>query len=511
MRLGINKKLVGSFFLGILFAAVFIVWSFFTIEDFISTLDEIDTLTLRVERTDDLNFHIQELVTTSSEYLVTGNLERRDELDRVINEITTILSELEAEEGDIVWNAMSANVRIDAQKISEMAVDIVFTDNPVGNTVAASLMNEVTALGHKLIGEIEAVNSLASSSARTLKADKAKWASDIRVVLYAFPLAGLLLLLFLYFYLMKYISSPITDLYEGAVRLSRGDFSEPVKVITNDELGDLAKEFNVMAAALKEREVKLLSLFKVVDKANRDLVAANHYKSTFLANVSHELKTPLTHILGFSELLKLKADADLPASSKEYISNIKTSGEELLKLIEDILDVTKSAGNTVMNLEKFDLSKVVEVVVGRLTPRAEDKGVSIEIDLGFECEGFWADEYMLTQILFNILDNAVKFTSSGGEVGLKVFEADSEDAIVFKVFDNGIGISEELQAKLFTPFSIGEDTLTRDYDGVGIGLALTKRFVEFHNGSIKVLSKVGLGTTVEFTMPCKADEDIKDK
>ena len=154
MRLGINKKLVGSFFLGILFAAVFIVWSFFTIEDFISTLDDIDKLTLRVERTDDLNFHIQELVTTSSEYLVTGNLERRDELDRVINEITTILSELEAEEGDIVWSAMSAKVRMDAQKISEMAVDIVFTDDPVGNTAAAALMNDVTALGRKLIGEI---------------------------------------------------------------------------------------------------------------------------------------------------------------------------------------------------------------------------------------------------------------------------------------------------------------------------------------------------------------------
>lgn len=502
MRLGIKKKLVGSFSVGILFAAIFILWSFSTIEDFISTLDEIDTLTLRVERTDDLNFNIQELVNTSSEYLITGNLERRDELDRVISKVVSVLAELEAEEGDIVWNAMSAKVRQDTQKISEMAVDIVYTDDPVGNRAAAGIMDNVTVLGYRLIGEIEAVNSLASADARRLKDDKAKWASDIRVLLYVFPAIGVALFLFLYLYMMRYISSPITDLYEGAERISRGDFSEPVKVRTDDELGDLAKGFNVMSTALKEREVRLMSLLKVLDKVNRDLVSANCYKSTFLSNVSHELKTPLTHILGFSELLKLKADADLPGSSKEYIANINKSGQELLKLIEDILEMTKSAGTTAMKLEELDLSTVVEDVVAEFVSRAKDKDISIKVDIAYECEGLWADEYMFSQILFNIFDNAIKFTPVGGEVELEVSEDEHGGALLFKVSDSGIGISAKLQAKLFTPFSIGEETLTRDYDGVGIGLALTKRFVEFHNGTITASSKVGEGTIVEFTIPC---------
>ena len=117
---------------------------------------------------------------------------------------------------------------------------------------------------------------------------------------------------------------------------------------------------------------------------------------------------------------------------------------------------------------------------------------------------------MFSQILLNILDNAVKFTPSGGEIGLKVLETESRDAVLFKVSDSGIGISAKIQARLFTPFSIGEDTLTRDYDGIGIGLALAKRFVEFHNGTIKAYSNIGVGTTVEFTIPCVAPDTTND-
>ncbi|MBI5560029.1 MAG: HAMP domain-containing protein [Deltaproteobacteria bacterium] len=304
MRTGINKKLIGSFIAGTIFAMAFIGWSLVTIERLISTMRQTETVTIRVSRIGDFGFLIQKLLKTSGDYLVTGDVTKRDEFDRLIGEMAEVINFLDKEKGSEEWKRISEEIRGEALRLGEMTLGVMYTDNPVGNREAALGMQEATLFGEGLIRNLDEFKRIASEGRDNLMVEARELAKSTRRILYVFPVAGVFLLFLLSLYLRRYILKPLIELYSGAEKLSRGDFSHRVNVKTGDELEDLSEGFNRMADSLKEREEKLKSLFKVIDGLNIELIDERRHKTAILRNINHELKTPLNHILGFAELLK---------------------------------------------------------------------------------------------------------------------------------------------------------------------------------------------------------------
>ncbi len=241
-----------------------------------------------------------------------------------------------------------------------------------------------------------------------------------------------------------------------------------------------------------------------IETKNRDLERADQMKSEFLANMSHELRTPLNAIIGFSELLQEQFYGPLNTEQDEYLTNIRTAGEHLLGLINDILDLSKiEAGRMELDLEDLDLPHLLESSITIVKEKAHTHGVRLSVDAG-DTSAITADARKLKQIVFNLLSNAVKFTPSGGMVALSA-RADGE-MVEIAVADTGTGIGAEDQQKLFREFTQVDGSLSRRHEGTGLGLALTKRLVELHGGTIAVRSALGEGSTFTVRMPLASAE-----
>lgn len=235
---------------------------------------------------------------------------------------------------------------------------------------------------------------------------------------------------------------------------------------------------------------------------------ANRAKSEFLATMSHELRTPLTHIIGISStLLRLYSQSDnFPALSlekqKHYLKTIHDSGEHLLALINDILDLSQvESGKTVLKISEFPLDKLAYKCLHSLRDFAKNQGVTItsELQIKENSNHFRADHRRVKQILVNLLSNAIKFTPAGGRVTLRVLIKDK--TAIFEIEDTGIGISKEQQPLLFEKFKQLDSPYRRQYGGTGLGLALTKQLVELHGGSIQFESEIGKGTKFTVYLP----------
>ncbi|WP_416672485.1 hybrid sensor histidine kinase/response regulator [Egbenema bharatensis] len=232
--------------------------------------------------------------------------------------------------------------------------------------------------------------------------------------------------------------------------------------------------------------------------------AANRAKSEFLAVVSHELRTPLTCIIGMSATLQRWASDSLTDRQRNFLQTIQDSGEYLLTLINDILDLSQvEAGKMLLDLSEFSLSRLAQQTLKAFEGQATLSEVNLELDLRLspQHDRFIADPRRLQQILFNLLDNAIKFTPQGGKVMLRVLA--EESLAVFQVKDQGIGIPEEQLPLLFQKFRQLNSGYHRQYRGTGLGLALTKQLVELHGGWIDVESTEGVGSifTVRLPMP----------
>ena len=335
------------------------------------------------------------------------------------------------------------------------------------------------------------------------------------------------------------IIRPLNEMAAASRKLSTGDLNVSVEAGSNDEVGALANAFKEMlsylkgmadtmdaikkgdprvrvtpaserdmlgnafkdmAEALKERETGLRSLLKVTDM---DLIRTSRYKTDFLARISHELKTPLTHVMGFSELLATQEKMGLSEAGRKYVDNIYRSGKDLLGLINPLLEFTRRGGKEMMDIKEFDFQGAVEEAVAGVRTSAGEKRQTLMVTVDKGVKPLMADRAMFIQMLHNLLDNAVKYTPPGGTVELKVWQDiyNGEKVLRVRVRDTGIGIKPELKGKIFDIFEVGDGTSTRGYGGMGVGLALTKRFVEFHGGKIWAESEAGKGSTFEFFIP----------
>jgi signal transduction histidine kinase len=277
----------------------------------------------------------------------------------------------------------------------------------------------------------------------------------------------------------------------GSLSLNRrvpGDF--PAEVV------DLLKTFATQSALALQNA----RLFEEIAEKSRQLEVANRHKSEFLANMSHELRTPLNAIIGFSEVLVERMFGELNEKQDEYLRDIFSSGRHLLSLINDILDLSKiEAGKMELELGKFDLPAAMDNALTLVKGRAANHAIALHLDVDRRLGEFVADERKLKQILVNLLSNAVKFTPEGGRVEVRA--APANGGVEIAVTDTGIGIAAEDQELIFEEFrQVGSDYLKKR-EGTGLGLALTRRFVELHGGRIWVKSEVGRGSTFTFSLP----------
>lgn len=254
----------------------------------------------------------------------------------------------------------------------------------------------------------------------------------------------------------------------------------------------------------EQLELNVAERTKYLQEALNELKKVDVAKSQFLANISHELRTPLNAIIGSSEILKDDILGELNQKQKKYVANIFSSSTHLLQLINDILDISKIAsGKMTLNYSEFYLKEIVLQTVENVKSYVTNK--QLKVTLNFEPDDFMikADAAKLKQILYNLLSNAVKFTGTGGQVEIYVYKR--EDVAEFIVRDNGIGIAEQDQKKVFVEFEQVDSSYTREYEGTGLGLPLVKKMVEMHGGYVYLKSTLGEGTEVVFLIPLQQE------
>jgi PAS domain S-box-containing protein len=257
-----------------------------------------------------------------------------------------------------------------------------------------------------------------------------------------------------------------------------------------------------------ELEQKVEERTSQLQTANEELQKAMRARDTFLANMSHELRTPLTAILGMSEILEEQIRGPLNEKQLHFVKSINSSGEHLLQLINDVLDLSKiEASNIKLDIHKLVFEELCEASLAFIRNQAEDKHLQIQFSQKTRQPVFEADGRRLKQILINLLNNAVKFTPENGEIGLEVKDDPEDDRFVqFIVWDTGIGITAENQKILFQPFVQVDSNLNRSYEGTGLGLVLVSRFTELHNGEVTLESEPGQGTRVTVRLPYQQEK-----
>ncbi|HEX6061635.1 MAG TPA: sensor histidine kinase [Candidatus Limnocylindria bacterium] len=255
----------------------------------------------------------------------------------------------------------------------------------------------------------------------------------------------------------------------------------------------------IAAGSVRQRRQLAVALGQVEMKS-REVETANRHKSEFLANMSHELRTPLNAIIGFSEVLRQQMFGAVNSKQGEYLEDIQTSGQHLLSLINDILDLSKvEAGKMELQLSRFSLPAALESVLLMVRGRAVGRGVDLRTELDPAIDQIEADERKVKQIVLNLLTNAVKFTPSGGTVTLGT-KSDGAGVVV-SVRDTGVGIAPADQTRVFEEFTQAGGAATSGQEGTGLGLTLSRRLVELHGGRIWVESEPGKGSMFSFMLP----------
>ena len=245
-------------------------------------------------------------------------------------------------------------------------------------------------------------------------------------------------------------------------------------------------------------------LFREIADKSHQLEMASQHKSEFLANMSHELRTPLNAIIGFSEVLSERMFGDLNAKQEEYLKDIHASGQHLLSLINDILDLSKiEAGRMELELTDFNLPATLDNALTLVRERAGRRGIALHLTVDEQLDQVRADERKVRQVVLNLLSNAIKFTPEGGRIEVRAKPVNG--SIEVSVSDTGVGIAPEDQEAIFEEFKqVG--TADKKVEGTGLGLALSRKFIELHGGKIWVTSQVGKGSTFTFTIPVRGEQ-----
>lgn len=330
-------------------------------------------------------------------------------------------------------------------------------------------------------------------------------------------LVAFLLALALALRLQRSVTAPVRALTAATRSISADhDYSRVIPAQSRDEVGELVAAFNTMMGEVNERDGRLLAhqgrLERDVAERTQDFLAArdraehaDQAKSAFLATMSHEIRTPMNGMLVMAELL---VSSDLPARSRRYAEVIARSGQSLLAIINDILDLSKvEAGKLVVEQVPVSPAELARDVLDLFAERAASKGLDLAARVAIDTPSrILADPVRLNQVLSNLVNNALKFTSAGS-IMLDIAPNDTRpNALCFRVIDTGIGIPQDKLASIFDAFSQAEESTTRQYGGTGLGLTICRKLVAAMHGELTVESEHGKGSIFGFTLACEGAE-----
>src|SRR2546423_12711715 len=317
----------------------------------------------------------------------------------------------------------------------------------------------------------------------------------------AFAVSAVVFALFCGFVISWSFILPVREAQSFLDKVAAGSFGGRISVPNRDEFGALADRMNHMSEELQRFDREQRRAAAELGRLNDELAQTSKAKSEFLANMSHELRTPMNAMLGFTEMLLDDLYGEVPAALKEPIMDIQVNGRHLLRLINDVLDLSKiEAGRMELALGEYSPREVVDIVRVSLRSLAVEKGLEFVKSVPDDLPVAYGDNSRLTQCLMNLAGNAIKFTKqgrveNGGEL--------AGDELIYRVVDTGIGIPQDELENVFAEFRQVDATVTREFGGTGLGLSITKKFVEMHGGRIWVESKVGEGCTFFFAVPLR--------
>lgn len=261
---------------------------------------------------------------------------------------------------------------------------------------------------------------------------------------------------------------------------------------------ELSKVLKMQVEALQNGIVETHRAFDTIKKQNKKIKENEKLQNEFIANISHDLRSPLNSIIGFSEALSNKIFGDLTEKQSEYIEDIRLSGIRLLGMINEVLDIAKINSHTIkLNLSQVDLNLAIDEVCNILTPALNKKHITIEKHV--EQITFVADYIKIQQILFNLIGNAIKFSHPNGKI--VIFTQSTDKDILIKIQDFGIGIDKKFHKKIFNKFYQVENPMSKTETSTGLGLTIAKEFIKLHNGKIKLESESHKGSTFTIIIP----------
>jgi PAS domain S-box-containing protein len=300
----------------------------------------------------------------------------------------------------------------------------------------------------------------------------------------------------------RYIELIVSDLRDRRQRING-------RLLT---MRDITRRREMEAALQAERDLlteRVAERTSDLREANAQLERAARLKDEFVANMSHELRTPLNTILGLSEAMQEQVYGGLTPRQERALTNIEESGRHLLSVINDVLDVSKiEAGKLKLEAGPIAVDSLCQAALNFVKQSALNREQLLMLELDPVVKIVYGDERRLKQILVNLLNNAVKFTPIGGQIGLRVHGNAAEDLVQFTIWDTGVGIAAEDMGKLFEPFVQIDSRLSRQYEGTGLGLALVYRMTKLHGGSVTVESEVGKGSHFTVSLPWSEQEQI---
>jgi signal transduction histidine kinase len=295
---------------------------------------------------------------------------------------------------------------------------------------------------------------------------------------------------------------PVREAQGFMDEVAKGNFGGRISVPNRDEFGVLADRMNHMSQELNRFDTEQRHAAAEMGRLNAQLAQTSKAKSEFLANMSHELRTPMNAILGFTEMLLDGLYGDVPTDLKEPLTDIQVNGRHLLRLINDVLDLSKiEAGRMQLNPGEYSVGEVIDIAQVSLRSLAAEKGLDFVVSVPDNLPVAVGDSGRITQCLINLAGNAIKFTNDGRvEIGVRLDGSE----LLYHVSDTGIGIPESELENVFAEFRQVDSTVTREFGGTGLGLTITKKFVEMHGGRIWIDSVFGKGCTFFFTIPLRA-------
>lgn len=366
--------------------------------------------------------------------------------------------------------------------------------------------NSESIIGIALYTEKEDLNSIIDKKNRIVKL--------VREIVLIAGIFFLFISLVIY-YIDDKVGKRIVKISHVVSKIAKGDLTQEIDFVGDDELGKLSKNINLMAKQLREnfmiekewnkdleikvaaRTKKIEALLQDVENKNMQLTEMNKIKDDFLANTSHELKTPLNGIIGISESLLEGSAGEISDKLRKNISMIVYSGRRLLSLVNDILDFSKMREKSInLSFEEVNIKKIGDFVINLTKPLIDLQ--KIELINNINDISVYGDKSRLEQIFHNLIGNAVKFTDKGK---IEIKSRVDGDLLEIIVEDTGIGISKEKMESIFMTFEQGDGSISREYGGTGLGLSLTKQLIELHGGKIWVESNIREGSKFYFTIP----------